>query len=102
MSFEPEPPDEAHLRREKERARRLRKSHWWNRRIQPGICHYCGCKVGPQGLTMDHVVPLSRGGRSTKGNLVPACKQCNTRKKTSLPVEWDEYLARLARGRSQR
>ena len=45
-------------------------------------------------LTMDHLVPLSRGGRSTKDNLVPSCKSCNNKKKTMLPVEWDEYLNR--------
>jgi len=38
---------------------------------------------------MDHLVPLSRGGRSVKGNLVPACKDCNTKKKQSLAFEWD-------------
>jgi len=36
---------------------------------------------------MDHLVPLSRGGRSNKGNLVPACKDCNNRKKSRLAFE---------------
>lgn len=36
---------------------------------------------------MDHVVPLVRGGRSTKGNLVPCCKACNTKKKHHLAFE---------------
>jgi 5-methylcytosine-specific restriction protein A len=45
---------------------------------------------------MDHIVPLSRGGKSKKGNIVPACKECNNRKKTLLPVEWAEYLSSLA------
>jgi hypothetical protein len=35
-------------------------------------------------LTMDHVVPLARGGKSTKGNVVPACKPCNNKKKQLL------------------
>lgn len=34
---------------------------------------------------MDHVIPLSRGGRSTKANLVPCCKECNAAKKADLP-----------------
>jgi 5-methylcytosine-specific restriction endonuclease McrA len=38
---------------------------------------------------MDHLVPLSRGGRSIKGNLVPACKACNAKKKYRLPWEED-------------
>jgi 5-methylcytosine-specific restriction enzyme A len=45
---------------------------------------------------MDHRVPLVRGGRSTRSNLVPACRACNAAKKYLLPVEWTEYLARLA------
>jgi 5-methylcytosine-specific restriction endonuclease McrA len=44
---------------------------------------------------MDHIVPIARGGRSTKGNLVAACKDCNNRKKSLLPMEWDAYLEGL-------
>jgi 5-methylcytosine-specific restriction endonuclease McrA len=40
---------------------------------------------------MDHVVPLIRGGRSTKGNLVAACKECNSRKKHGL--SWESETA---------
>jgi len=92
--FEPRA-TEAEVRREKEKARALRKSQWWQARLNRGACHYCGRRVGRESLTMDHVVPLVRGGRSTKGNLVPACKDCNNRKKYMLPVEWEEYLERL-------
>jgi 5-methylcytosine-specific restriction endonuclease McrA len=96
--MEPELPivSEDQIKREKEKARRLRQSSWWERRIQRGICHYCGRKVGRNALTMDHVVPLSRGGRSSKGNLVPACKACNNKKKYLLPIEWEEYLKTLS------
>jgi len=83
------------IRREKEKARRLRRSHWWYTRIETGVCHYCHARVGREHLTMDHVVPLSRGGKSRKGNLVPACKSCNNKKKYLLPVEWEEYLNAL-------
>lgn len=93
---------EEEIRREKEKARRLRRTHWWSRKIQPGVCHYCGAGVGRDGLTMDHVVPLSRGGKSKKGNLVPACKDCNNRKKYLLPLEWEEYLEALDKGDSER
>ncbi len=41
---------------------------------------------------MDHIVPLARGGRSTKDNLVPCCKDCNTKKNSMMPLEWQEYL----------
>jgi 5-methylcytosine-specific restriction endonuclease McrA len=44
---------------------------------------------------MDHLVPIARGGRSIAGNVVPACKDCNSKKKYLLPMEWEEYLASL-------
>lgn len=66
------------------------------RKIHKGVCYYCNRKVGRDNLTMDHVVPLSRGGRSRKGNIVAACKACNNRKKYLLPVEWEEYLETLS------
>ena len=36
---------------------------------------------------MDHVVAVARGGTSTKGNVVPACRKCNQEKKLATPVE---------------
>jgi 5-methylcytosine-specific restriction endonuclease McrA len=41
---------------------------------------------------MDHLVPIIRGGKSTRGNVAPACKECNSKKKYLLPLEWEEYL----------
>ena len=93
--YAPVDPDE--LRRQRARARELRASAWWKRRISDGVCYYCRRGVGPAALTMDHLVPLGRGGSSVRGNVVPACKDCNTRKKSLLPIEWREYLDRLAR-----
>lgn len=93
--FSDESEKEAWIRKEKEKARQLRRTHWWNKRIAPGLCHYCGRDVGHENLTMDHIVPLSRGGRSSKANIVAACKDCNTKKKYLLPIEWDEYLRSL-------
>lgn len=87
--------DERQIRQEREKARTLRKQNWWKNRIARGTCHYCGKSVPPKELTLDHVVPVARGGRSTKGNCVPACKDCNNQKKNLLPMEWDEYLQRL-------
>ncbi len=91
--FSPEA-DDADLRRERARARELRGSAWWKRRIAAGTCHYCGRAVGSRALTLDHVVPLIRGGRSLRANIVPACKDCNTRKQSLLAWEWDAYLGR--------
>jgi len=86
---------EEDIKREKERARKLRQTRWWRRKTGRGICYYCGAKVGRENLTMDHVIPLSRGGTSSRDNIVPACKECNNKKKYMLPVEWEEYLKRL-------
>jgi 5-methylcytosine-specific restriction endonuclease McrA len=85
--------DGAELRRQRQLARELRQSQWWKRRIARGVCHWCGRPTPPGELTMDHIVPLARGGRSVKGNVVPACKQCNNNKKQLLPMEWVQYLA---------
>jgi 5-methylcytosine-specific restriction enzyme A len=79
--------DEEHLRRERARARELRSTQWWKRRRASGICHYCGERFSPESLTMDHVVPLVRGGRSTKSNVAPSCKRCNNEKKHRLVWE---------------
>lgn len=87
--------NEDHIKKEKNKARSLRRSHWWYRRTEPGVCYYCGREVGRENLTMDHIVPLSRGGTSTKGNIVACCKECNNRKKYLLPLEWEEYLNSL-------
>ena len=84
------------LKRERARARALRASPWWKRRISDGVCYYCRRTVGIRVLSMDHVVPLGRGGRSVRGNVVPACKDCNSKKQSLLPVEWTDYLARLS------
>ena len=80
------------LKRERSRARDLRESQWWKRRLAKGICHYCGQPALPKELTMDHIVPISRGGKSTKSNVVPCCKECNNAKKQLLPMEWEQYL----------
>ena len=86
---------EEELRRERQRARELRQSAWWRRKLAKGVCHYCRRKFPPGELTMDHLVPIVRGGRSTKSNCVVCCKECNTKKQSLLPLEWEEYLQRL-------
>ena len=95
MGFTEEIISEQAIRREKEKARHLRHSAWWMRKIEKGVCYYCNREVGKDDLTMDHVVPLSRGGKSKKGNVVTACKECNNKKKYLLPIEWEEYLQSL-------
>jgi len=88
---------EEFIKREKAKARKLKKTRWWRRQLERGICYYCGKKVKPEELTMDHKIPLSRGGTSDRINIVPACKECNNRKKYLLPWEWEEFLKNLKR-----
>jgi len=49
------------------------------------MCQYCGCRPGSEELTIDHVVPRSRGGLSSWTNCVLACVDCNTRKANRTP-----------------
>jgi 5-methylcytosine-specific restriction endonuclease McrA len=86
---------EEEINREKAKARKLRASQWWKRKCADGVCSYCKRKVGSKELTVDHIVPIIRGGKSTKGNVVPVCKECNNKKKYMLPIEWKEYLEKL-------
>ena len=83
------------LKRTRHKARELRESQCWKRRLAKGVCHYCGRPTPPKELTMDHIVPVSRGGKSTRGNVAPCCKECNTAKKQLLPMEWEQYLGQF-------
>ena len=73
---------------ERAKAQSMRKSGWWQDQIQNGVCYYCDASVDKSSATMDHVVPISQGGKSTKGNIVVCCKSCNTEKKSMTAVEW--------------
>jgi 5-methylcytosine-specific restriction enzyme A len=75
------------IRSEREKARKIKKSQWWFNLLQRGLCHYCEKKFTSKELTMDHVVPLARGGKSTRSNLVTSCKPCNQNKKLLIPAE---------------
>ena len=70
---------EKFFRKEKAKARKLRQSQWWRNKLNEGVCHYCGGKFDREQLNMDHIVPISRGGKSVKGNVVLSCKKCNYR-----------------------
>jgi hypothetical protein len=50
-------------------------------------CQYCGVKGSPFDLTIDHIVPRSRGGRTLPENLCTACFDCNQRKGDRTPEE---------------
>lgn len=48
-------------------------------------CVYCGCE---NDLTLDHIIPQSRGGSDDPRNLVTACRPCNSSKNACTPEEW--------------
>lgn len=60
----------------------------WNRMVQRNLyrCTYCGER--PDKLVMDHIIPLSKGGRHAPGNVTPACAPCNSEKAAMLLIEW--------------
>ena len=63
------------------------------------MCQYCGKRT--RDLTLDHVIPRSRGGPSTWENLVACCKGCNGRKGNRLPREVNMRLMRQPRPLAQ-
>lgn len=76
-------PREAHRRRITRRAV-LARDAW--------TCQYCGSRKS--GLTVDHVIPRSRGGKSVWENIVAACAPCNRRKGNRLPREIQMHPAK--------
>ncbi|MBF0328133.1 MAG: HNH endonuclease [Nitrospirae bacterium] len=80
------------IKRERSAARELRKTSWWKRKCAEGKCRYCNSRISPKDLTMDHIVPIIRGGKTQKNNVVTSCKECNNKKKHMLPLEWEDYI----------
>ncbi len=83
----PEHTDPARIKRERDKARELKKTRWWLDQVNRGLCHHCGQKFKARDLTMDHLIPLARGGTSAKGNIVCSCRPCNQAKKLETPVD---------------
>jgi 5-methylcytosine-specific restriction endonuclease McrA len=52
-----------------------------------GTCQYCSKKVHGKDATLDHVMPKSRGGKSTWTNIVLSCRSCNGKKDNRTPAE---------------
>jgi 5-methylcytosine-specific restriction endonuclease McrA len=85
----------------RERARATQRRHTYKRRGASGRhtekewralcssfderCAYCGARAA---LTVDHVVPITRGGSNSIENILPACMSCNRRKNARLLSEW--------------
>lgn len=53
-----------------------------------GFCQYCNKN---KANSVDHIIPLSKGGTNNRDNLAPACSSCNSSKKDKLLSEWKRY-----------
>ncbi len=76
-----------HQKKERSKARLMKHSLWWKQQLGKGICHYCGQRFLASELTMDHKIPIIRGGTTNKKNVVVSCRSCNSKKKYLLPGE---------------
>jgi 5-methylcytosine-specific restriction endonuclease McrA len=55
-------------------------------------CQYCGSASMTKDLTLDHVIPVSRGGQKSWTNIVTACRRCNQKKGNRSPHDADMPL----------
>jgi 5-methylcytosine-specific restriction protein A len=79
-------------------------AEWFRHRLRPEVralvwsryseCFACGTE---QSLTLDHVIPLTRGGDNDPSNFQVLCRRCNSRKANMTPKEW--LASEKARGR---
>jgi CRISPR/Cas system Type II protein with McrA/HNH and RuvC-like nuclease domain len=75
---------------------RMKRDIIYNR--QDGYCYYCGVKMVryptvmnmPDKFTVDHIIPISKGGKKDDENLVGACNQCNNAKGSACGHFWIE------------
>jgi 5-methylcytosine-specific restriction endonuclease McrA len=82
-----------HKVREYARQRRASKRGFGNfkildkelKRLKQQPCFYCGSR---ENITIDHVIPLSRGGYDSIGNILPACLSCNSQKNSRFIMEY--------------
>ena len=81
------PVPEKAVKLEREKARQLKKTAWWRDKLKQGFCYHCGKKFKTTDLSMDHLTPLARGGKTGKNNVVVSCKKCNKEKSFKTLVE---------------
>jgi 5-methylcytosine-specific restriction endonuclease McrA len=62
------------------------------KRLYNSPCAFCGAR---EKITMDHIIPISRSGNHSIGNLQPLCRSCNSSKKTRFISEYKYYLSKL-------
>lgn len=57
-----------------------------------GNCYYCKASVGFAHLTIEHILPISKGGTNEECNLAAACEQCNSSKRDRSLLDWQRRI----------
>ena len=85
MEFASDTIEERYLFSYEERAAALKRSN--------GVCACCGKKLTTKTMTMDHIIPISRGGTNNAENLIALCEPCNKQKGNVLYMPMGYYMA---------
>lgn len=73
------------VREHKARRRKIRETVLWREKSR---CAYCRCQLTMETMTLDHVVPRSKGGAFEVGNLIASCGPCNSAKGNQEGGKW--------------
>ena len=60
-----------------------------------GHCAYCGKKIEYDDMTIDHIIPQSKGGKDNLENTIPSCQLCNNQKGNRSVEEFREFVANI-------
>ena len=63
----------------------------WQQLYSADTCYYCGKQIEGRNKTVDHKIPISRGGTNARENLVMCCQSCNSHKNNRTESEYYEW-----------
>lgn len=66
-------------------------------RITHGHCAYCGKGLNKRAMTVDHIRPISKGGKNSMKNYLPACQECNCMKGSRHIDKWRVLAKKLGK-----
>jgi 5-methylcytosine-specific restriction protein A len=76
-----------HISNERKKIKEAKKTRWWQLKCSKKSCYYCEKTLKQIEITMDHIIPIARGGKTQSGNVVPSCRDCNKNKGVETPVD---------------